>query len=197
MKISKLKSILFSLMAFTMLTIFMTSCEKENIQPIEEEMVLDTQTLNLSELENVINSRAFNTTCFVELCYSGYLRRCADESGLNYWLGVLGNATPNKIINVVLGFITSQEAKNKWQNNYTSYLAARSLNSHHISKHIYITYRGLLNRQPDVSGGIYWTGIQRNEGLRSAVNAMASSAEFANRLNNIQAECNAYNANCP
>jgi len=95
-----------------------------------------------------------------------------------------------------MGFITSPEASNKWENNYASYLAARGLNRNHISKHIYIAYRGLLLRQPDVSGGIYWTNIQQSQGLRTAVLNIGSSPEFRNRLNNIQDECNNYNANC-
>jgi len=94
-------------MAVTMLTILMTSCEKENIQPIEEEIVFEAKTSMSTEVENAINSRAFNKTCFVELCYSSYLGRCADAGGLNYWLGVLGNATMYKITTVALGFIHS------------------------------------------------------------------------------------------
>jgi len=200
MNILKLKSTLFSLMAITMLTALMTSCEKEPITPTEETLMVEEKTppvtTNLSE---DVNLRSFNKPCFVKLCYSSYLKRCGEQAGINYWLGVLGNAyfpSPDKITDVAMGFITSQEASNKWENNYASYLAARGLNRSHISKRIYIAYRGLLLRQPDVSGGIYWTNIQRSEGLRAAVFNIGSSQEFRNRLNNIQAECNAYNANC-
>jgi len=197
MNILKLKSTLFSLMAIAMLTVLMTSCEKETLTPTEETITVNEKTTpattNLSE---DVNLRSLNTRCFIELCYSSYLKRCGDQGGINYWLSVLENPNINRIATVALGFITSQEAKNKWENNYANFLAARGLNRSDISKHIYIAYRGLLLRQPDVSGGIYWTGIQRNEGLRTAVINIASSQEFFNRLNNIGAECNNYNANC-
>lgn len=197
MRTFKLKSILLSLTALTMLTLLMTSCEKENIQPVEEEIVLEEYKPKSTEIEIVINSRTFNKTCFVELCYSSYLGRCADASGLTHWLGVLGNANINRITTVALGFITSQEARNKWENNYASFLATNGLTRSQISKNIYIAYRGLLLRQPDVGGGIYWTDQANCHGLRHSVKAIASTPEFFNRLSNIQAECNAYNANCP
>ncbi len=192
----KLKSIFSSLVAVTMLAFLMTSCEKENILPKEETPIAVEQIQMNSEIEKTLNSRSFNATCFVELCYSSYLQRCGDQNGIHYWLGVLGNASINKIAIVAIGFITSQEAKNKWENNYASFLAANGLNRNDIKKSIYIAYRGLLLRQPDVGGGIHWTNVQKNHGLRAAVKGMASSPEFFNRLSNIGAECAAYDANC-
>lgn len=196
MKNLKLKSILLSLMAATILTVLMTSCEKESINPIEEKLSLEEQA-PITELTNDIQLRTFNKTCFVELCYSSYLGRCGDQNGIHYWLGVLGNASMNKIATVAKGFITSQEAKNKWENNYVSFIAVNGLSRSDIKKSIYIAYRGLLLRQPDVGGGIHWTNVQKSDGLKAAIIGIASSSEFFNRLSNIQAECNAYNANCP
>jgi len=201
MNILKLKSTLFSLIAIAMLTVLITSCEKETLTPIDEALMVEEKTSALTtDLSEDINLRSFfDKQCFVKLCYSSYLKRCGEQAGINYWLGVLGNAnipSPDEITNVVMGFITSAEASNKWENNYANYLAARGLNRSHISKRIYIAYRGLLLRQPDVNGGIYWTNIQRSQGLRTAVFNIGSSQEFRNRLNNIQTECAAYNANC-
>jgi len=200
MNILKLKSILFSLMAITMVTVLMTSCEKDTVEPIEETLMIEEKkppvTTNLTD---DVNLRTFNKQCFVKLCYNSYLKRCGDQGGINYWISLLDditNDTNNKIANVALGFITSQEASNKWENNYASFLAARGLNRSNISKHIYIAYRGLLLREPDVSGGIYWTDIQRNQGLRTAVINIASSPEFFSRLNRTDAECAAYNRRC-
>jgi len=183
-------------MAIAMLTILMTSCEKESINPQEEIQIAEEQEQITTEIEKTLNSRTFNTTCFVELCYSSYLGRCGDQNGIHYWLGVLGNASINKIATVAIGFITSQEAKNKWENNYAAFLAANGLSRSDIKKSIYIAYRGLLLRQPDVGGGIHWTNVQKNHGLRAAVKGIASSPEFFNRLSNIGAECAAYDANC-
>jgi len=196
MKNFKLKSILLGLITLTMLIVLMASCEKESIQPIEEKLSLEEEA-PITEQTNDIQLRTFNKTCFVELCYSSYLGRCADQAGINYWLSVLGNASLNKIATVAIGFITSQEARSKWENNYALFLAASGLSRSDIKKSIYIAYRGLLLRQPDVGGGIYWTDMQQSDGLRAAVKGIASSPEFFNRLSNIQAECNAYNANCP
>jgi len=189
-------------MAILTVTTFLTSCEKEPIIPIAgemnvDELITEEQAKISADIENVITSRTFNTDCFVKLCYSSYLGRCADVGGFNYWLGVLGNANMNKIATVAKGFITSQEAKNKWESNYASFIAANGLNRTDIKKSIYIAYRGLLLRQPDVGGGIHWTNIQKNHGLKEAIKGIASSPEFFNRLSNIDAECNAYNASCP
>ncbi len=191
----KIKSGLLSLLAVIAFSFFLSSCEQENFTIEEDFVEAQVQT----ETDTDIESRYFNKLCFVQLCYSSYLRRCGDAGGINYWLGVLGNAPrppAHKIADVALGFITSAEASNKWQNQYASFLAARGLNSNQISKHIYIAYRGLLLRQPDVNGGKYWTHIAKIHGLKVAVINIASSQEFINRLSNIQAECNAYNANC-
>lgn len=193
MNILKIKSGLLSLLAVIAFSFFLSSCEQENFT-IEEDLA-ETQLQIDSELE----SRTFNKLCFVQLCYSSYLRRCGDAGGINYWLGVLGNdprPPVHKIADVAMGFITSAEASNKWESQYTSFLAARGLNRNQISKHIYIAYRGLLLRQPDVNGGKYWTTVAKQQGLKTAVIWIASSAEFGNRLRNIQTECNAYNANC-
>jgi len=193
----KLKSLLRSLMAISMLTVLITSCEKEDIKPQEEILIAEDQLQITTNIEKTLNSRTFNKTCFVELCYSSYLGRCGDQNGIHYWLGVLGNASINKIATVAKGFITSQEAKNKWENDYASFIAVNGLSRSDIKKSIYIAYRGLLLRQPDVGGGIHWTDIQKSHGLKEAIIGIASSPEFFNRLSNIDAECNAYNANCP
>lgn len=202
MKSLNLKSILFGLMATTLTTVFLTSCEKEVITPMEnetpfkEQLVIDDQLEISKEIEQTLSSRTFNKTCFVELCYSSYLGRCGEQNGIHYWLGVLGNASINEIATVAKGFITSQEAKNKWENAYSNFLAANGLNRSQIKKSIYIAYRGLLLRQPDVGGGIHWTNIQNNQGLKTAIKGIASSPEFFNRLTTINVECNAYAANC-
>ena len=198
MKNLKLKLLLHSLMILALLTVLMTSCEKETINPIEEEMLsIEEQAPISKNLSNDVQLRGFNKSCFLKLCYSSYLGRCGDQGGINYWLGILGNASSNKIASVAFGFINSQEAKNKWENNYSSFLAANGLTRSQVKKSVYIAYRGLLLRQPDVGGGKYWTTQANNHGLRHAVKGIASSQEFFNRLNNIAVECNAYNANCP
>ena len=143
-----------------------------------------------------IESRNFDKLCFVQLCYSSYLGRCGEQAGINNWLNVLGNASPNRITNVAVGFITSAEAANKWEHSYVCYLSARGLSRNQISKNIYIAYRGLLLREPDVGGGQYWTGVVNNHGLWTAVSGIGSSVEFSNRLRSIRSECNAYNATC-
>jgi len=199
MKNLKIRFGLFSLLAILAASVLLTSCEQENLNLTDEDLIAEEQVQINADLENPVTSRSFNKPCFVKLCYSSYLRRCGDAGGINYWLGVLGNAprpSVQKIADVALGFITSVEASNKWENQYASFLAARGLNRNQISKHIYIAYRGLLLRQPDVNGGKYWTHIANIHGLRTAVIHIASSQEFFNRLGNIGAECNAYNANC-
>jgi len=64
MKILKLKSFLFSLMAIAMVTIFLTSCEKNDIETpnidtvkISEDEVIITQNQNLSTFESQENNQ--------------------------------------------------------------------------------------------------------------------------------------------
>jgi len=188
-----LKLVFFNLLTVLTISVFLTSCEQENFT-IDENLV-EEQVENSTDLE----SRYFDKVCFVKLCYSSYLGRCGEAGGINYWLSLFGNPNiplTHQIADVAVGFITSWEASNKWENNYASFLATRGLNRNQISKNIYIAYRGLLLRQPDVGGGKYWTYIAKSQGLKKAVIGIASSAEFSNRLRNIRTECNAYNANC-
>jgi len=75
MKILKLKSILFSLMAIVMVTVFLSSCEKENsIQKTVEEATFENSTI--FKLSN-----EFNEMSDVEVL--NYLENLTDEERTN------------------------------------------------------------------------------------------------------------------
>jgi len=202
MKTLKLKGILFSLLTIATVSIFISSCKKEPITPIEEEIIFNDELITEDQLkisndiENIFTSGKLDKNCFIKHCYSSCLGRCGEQSGINYWLAELDDTSINKIVSVALGFITSEEASDKWEDDYSDYLSSIGINESQVSKSIYITYRGLNLREPDVRGGMHWTDYANQHGLENAVKALTLTPEFFRRLRNISTECNTYNLNC-
>ena len=137
---------------------------------------------------NIPQPPAFDAHCVVRLAYLSYLRRCPENAQVvNGWIQVL---LTQGFDDLAKGFITSNEASVKWNSQYHSYLSRNNLNSVEVHKFIYIAYRGLLLREPDVNGGKGWTNVFYDRGIRAVANGIGNSAEFRRRLNNIQTECN-------
>lgn len=137
---------------------------------------------------NIPQPPTFDAHCVVRLAYLSYLRRCPENAQVvNGWIQVL---LTQGFDDLAKGFITSNEANVKWNSQYHSFLSRNNLNSVEVHKFIYIAYRGLLLREPDVNGGKYWTTVFYDRGIRAVANGIGNSAEFRNRLANIQTECN-------
>ncbi|MDY8137814.1 DUF4214 domain-containing protein [Aquimarina sp. 2201CG5-10] len=176
--------------------LFVVSCEKEEAFNNEIEAVDTTQASERSfplpdrpdfTPPNIPQPPRYDAHCVVRLSYLSYLRRCPENAGVvNYWINVLNT---QGFDDLAKGFITSNEASVKWSSQYHSYLSRNNLNSVEVHKFIYIAYRGLLLREPDVNGGRYWTNIFYDNGIRAVANGIGNSQEFRNRLNNIQTEC--------
>ncbi|WP_109300501.1 hypothetical protein [Aquimarina sp. AU474] len=176
---------------------FVVSCEKDETfdEPIE---ALDTSDDTQKAFQiperpdfnppNIPQPPRFDAHCVVRLSYLSYLRRCPENANVvNGWISVLRT---RGFADLAKGFITSNEASVKWNSQYHSYLSRNNLNSVEVHKFIYIAYRGLLLREPDVNGGKGWTNVFYDRGIRAVANGIGNSAEFRRRLNNIQTECN-------
>ncbi|MDH7444151.1 hypothetical protein [Aquimarina sp. 2201CG14-23] len=173
------------------------SCEKEEtpIESIESvDTVNDIQEKRFSTPDDpdfrpprIPQPPQFDAVCVVRLAYLSYLRRCPEnQSVVNGWVSVL---LTRGFDDLAAGFITSHEANVKWNSQYHSFLSRNHLTSHQVDKQVYIAYRGLLLREPDVNGGIGWTHNLRQFGIKFVANGIANSQEFANRLANIATEC--------
>jgi len=189
-------------MTLTMVTVFSSSCKKEPIAPIDKEVIFDEELITKfqkeisDDIEYIFTSNTANKTCFVKLCYNSYLGRCGEQSGINYWIDELEDASINKIASVALDFTTAQEVSDKWENDYTNYLSSIGINNDQVNKSTYIIYRGLLNREPDVHGGMHWTNYTSSHRLENAIKAIMLTPEFLRRLKKMSAECSTYDRNC-
>jgi hypothetical protein len=126
--------------------------------------------------------------CVVRLAYLSYLERCPENAGVvGYWINVFNQ---QGFGGLAVGFITSPEASQRWNSRYQHFLNRNNITSYQINKKVYIAYRGLLLREPDVAGGIGWTNVLRSHGILAVANGIGSSAEFQRRLNRIFIECN-------
>ncbi|MBW1297691.1 hypothetical protein [Aquimarina litoralis] len=182
-----------------------TSCEKEDAfsEPVQsiENIDSEIQQKRFSTPDdpdfrppNIPSPPQFNALCVVRLAYLSYLERCPEnQSVVNGWISVL---LTRGFDDLAEGFITSHEASVKWEHRYRSFLQRNHLNRHQIDKQVYIAYRGLLLREPDVNGGIGWTHNLRQFGIKFVANGIANSQEFANRLANISTECTNANNQC-
>ncbi len=195
-----MKTILLKLRYFIILPVIFTlifaSCEKEDSfdNPIEvkESNISAEKDVQIPEPPNfnppnIPQPPRFDAHCVVRLAYLSYLRRCPENASVvNGWINVLRT---RGFADLAKGFITSNEASVKWRHQYNSYLSRNNLNSVEVHKFIYIAYRGLLLREPDVNGGRYWTNVFYDRGIRAVANGIGNSAEFRRRLQNIQTEC--------
>ena len=187
-----------------LLSIFLTlSCEQED--PFEDSVeAIDTsieadQKIYIDDPDfgpprNIPNPPSFDARCVVRLAYLSYLGRCPENNSVvNGWIQVLLN---QGFDDLAAGFILSPEASVKWNTQYNHFLNRTGVSSHEINKLVYIAYRGLLLREPDVNGGKYWTTVLYQRGIKDVANGIGNSPEFRRRLDNIQTECiNAAN-NC-
>jgi hypothetical protein len=104
---------------------------------------------------------------FVKLVYQNVLNRSADQSGLNYWKGLLVDKTLVRG-SVMTGFSESEENKKLTINNIR----------------VISFYYGMLRRAPDESGYNYWV-LQFSNGIaaNALLNAFYLGDEYQGRFN--------------
>lgn len=125
--------------------------------------------------------------CVVRLAYLSYLERCPENASVvAYWINVRRTQGFGALAS---GFISSPEASQRWNHRYNAFLHRNNITSYDINKKVYIAYRGLLLREPDVSGGMYWTNILRTRGLLDVANGIGNSPEFRRRQAGFPTEC--------
>jgi len=163
-------------------SLFIIGCQTEDLTTEVEESIKETEIITSKNNPNL------DSHCVVRLAYLSYLERCPESAAVvNHWINVLetrGFAVLAK------GFITSPEASQRWNSRYHHFLNRNNITSQHIDKLVYIAYRGLLLREPDVSGGINWTNVLRSRGILYVADRIGNSPEFQRRLDRIFIECN-------
>ncbi|HMF55665.1 MAG TPA: DUF4214 domain-containing protein [Pyrinomonadaceae bacterium] len=70
-------------------------------------------------IENDAFKRRESNPSFVLMQYFGYLRRDADEGGLNFWMEVLNNRVPGNYRSMVCAFLTSSEYQRRFSSVIT------------------------------------------------------------------------------
>lgn len=175
-------------------SLFVISCQTEEVTTESEDTVTSSKIIQGGipydpdfRPPNIPNPPSFDAHCVVRLAYLSYLERCPENASVvNYWINILNT---RGFDDLAKGFITSSEANTKWHSRYLSYLSRNNITSQHVAKYVYIAYRGLLLREPDVSGGIYWTNILNTRGILAVANGIGNSPEFRARLSRISTEC--------
>lgn len=174
-----------------------TGCQTDEITT-EEDTITATEETNSKAVPsipfnpdfrppNIPNPPIIDSHCVVRLAYLSYLERCPENAAVvGYWINVLNSSGFGVLAK---GFITSPEASQRWNSRYHHFLNRNNISSSQISKKVYIAYRGLLLREPDVSGGINWTNIERTRGILAVANGIGNSPEFGRRLARISTEC--------
>jgi len=109
---------------------------------------------------------SLNNSDFVTLVYQNVLGRDPDQSGLDYWTGILDSSTQTRG-QVMVGFSESPEYQTLMTNKI----------------YVTMTYIGLLRRSPDQSGFDYWVNIidQGATGL-GLIDGFLYSTEYQGRF---------------
>ncbi|WP_420570944.1 hypothetical protein [Kordia sp.] len=189
----------FLIVAFSLIVVslYITSCQTDEVVS-EEDATTKTETTTSKSAPsipfnpdfrppNIPNPPMIDEHCVVRLAYLSYLERCPENAGVvNYWIGVLRR---DKFGGLAVGFISSPEANQRWNHRYNAFLHRNHITSNDIAKKVYIAYRGLLLREPDVNGGRYWTNILNTRNLLAVANGIGNSPEFRRRLARISTEC--------
>lgn len=180
-------------------SLYIISCQTEEITAETEDTATTTNINKILPVPsipytpdfrppNIPNPPSFDAHCVVRLAYLSYLERCPENApNVGYWINILNT---RGFDDLAKGFITSQEASVRWNSRYNSFLNRNNITSQQISKKIYIAYRGLLLREPDVPGGLYWNNILNTRGILAVANGIGNSPEFQQRLSQIGTECN-------
>jgi hypothetical protein len=190
----------YVVLVFSMIVtlLYITGCQTEDVTTESDDVIISTDT-NQSKIgpgipytpdfrpPNIPNPPMIDAHCVVRLAYLSYLERCPENASVvNYWINILNT---RGFDDLAKGFITSSEADQKWNSRYLQYLSRNNITSQQIAKKIYIAYRGLLLREPDVAGGKYWTNILNNNNILVVANGIGNSPEFQRRLSRISTEC--------
>lgn len=189
MKKMLLKSRFFMVaLSLVIVTLYVTSCQTEEIANEEDTITnIESTSKRFPNIPNIPDPPMIDEHCVVRLAYLSYLERCPENASVvNYWIGVLRR---DDFGGLAEGFIRSPEANQRWNSRYLHFLNRNNLTSHQVAKKVYIAYRGLLLREPDVNGGIYWTNILNSRGLLDVVNGIGTSAEFNRRRAGFPTEC--------
>lgn len=176
-------------------SLYIVGCQSEAITTEDDTQIESTAKRIIPQIPfepdfrppNIPNPPMIDEHCVVRLAYLSYLERCPENASVvNYWIGVLRR---DDFGGLAVGFINSAEANQRWTHRYNAFLHRNNITSHDIAKKVYIAYRGLLLREPDVSGGMYWTNILNTRSLLHVANGIGNSPEFARRRANFPTEC--------
>ncbi|WP_074409267.1 MULTISPECIES: hypothetical protein [Aquimarina] len=177
--------------------LLISSCEKEDANNEPVEIVDTTNTPEKSfpfpedpdfrPPRDIPSPPQIDATCVIRISYLSFLRRCPEnQSVVTQWVRELNR---RDVCFVTEQFIISNEAKVRWGNQYYSYLNRYNLTELQLDLDIYIAYRGLLLREPDVTGGIAWTREMKRTSLKAVVCGIMNSQEYQIRKNNMATEC--------
>ncbi|WP_430411242.1 hypothetical protein [Kordia sp.] len=175
-------------------SLYLIGCQTEELTSEPEETVTASKSIEGRipytpdfSPPNIPN-RNIDDHCVVRLAYLSYLERCPENASVvSYWINI---RRTQGFEGLAAGFITSAEANQRWNSRYLSFLSRNNITSNQIKKKVYIAYRGLLLREPDVAGGIYWTTILNARGIVDVAKGIGNSPEFNRRLSRIATECN-------
>lgn len=186
------------ILAFTLVigSLFIIGCQSEDIAN-DDDTKIESSTSKSIPVPSIpyipdftppnVPNQFIDDHCVVRLAYLSYLERCPENAGVvGYWINV---RQTQGFEGLAAGFITSPEASQRWNSRYHAYLNRNNLTSHQLNKKIYIAYRGLLLREPDVAGGLYWDGILDQRGIIEVAKGIGNSPEFRNRQLGFPTEC--------
>ncbi|MEM6687455.1 MAG: hypothetical protein AAF617_16875 [Bacteroidota bacterium] len=193
--------------AFSLLvaSLCIIGCQAEDVTTDAEESAKDTEIITSKSIPGIPidpdfgpppmpSPQVFDEHCIVRLAYLSYLERCPENAAVvGYWINIF---RAQGFTGVAVGFISSPEARQRWNHRYNAFLHRNNITSQDIDIKVYIAYRGLAQREPDVNGGIFWTNILRTQGLAAVANGIANGPRFQNRLRNIRTECNNADNRC-
>ena len=91
----------------------LTGSERNNLVGGLNSGLEDRSTVLKKIAENQLFRQREYNAAFVRMQYFGYLRRNPDQSGYDFWLGVL-NSQPNNFRGMVCSFITSVEYQRRF-----------------------------------------------------------------------------------
>lgn len=183
------------ILAFSLIvgSLYLIGCQTDEVTS-EEDIITNTESttsksipLNPDFRPPRIPNQFIDDHCVVRLAYLSYLERCPENASVvAYWINV---RRTQGFEGLAKGFITSLEASQRWNSRYHSFLNRNNITSSQIHKKVYIAYRGLLLREPDVNGGIYWTNILNTRGILDVARGIGNSPEFRARQSGFPTEC--------
>ena len=122
-----------------------------------------------------------NDADFVNILYSTFFDREADEGGRNYWMSELGAGSLRELI--VYGFLQSQEFQDLADSFGITAFSEGDNQSLQIKSFVQRFYQLVLNRNPDIGGFNDWSSQLSNKSKAGGeiAEGFFNSTEFLNR----------------